>query len=218
MRKTDAAVELEKLKTLIVNEVKATAFGVVLTGDEEAIKVFADISEENANTINVPADGLFNRICDEIEPSIGDRRTFGTTQLSMLITSMSRLGRELNLEDVLPVPQIDDLVHVKSRDALREYVRYLMRKVGAAEVLNSAWIEKQVSERALEIRYTNHVVPVILTGAVEAEAATLGKTLFSGRTYTHKVTKENATAESVMQTLGEIRKHFKSQKQQSPTL
>lgn len=212
MRKADALTDLEKLKVQIVAEVKSTAFGVILTGEAEPVKVFADFAAENAGTINVAADGLFDRICDDIEPSIGDRRTFGTTQLSLMISSMSRLGRDLRLENTLPVPQIDDLVIVKTRDALREYVRSLLRRANAAEVLNSAWIEKQVSDKAMEIRYTHHVVPVVLTGAAEVEAATLKQTLFSGKTFIHKVTKENSNPEAVMQALGEIRKQLKSQK------
>lgn len=209
MRKADAAIELESLKKDYEATIKSLAFGIFLLGDDEPIQTFSKFCKEECGTLNVSADGFYDKICDTVEPSIGDRKTFGISQLSLLIRALSEMGRELNVRSI-PTPQIDDLVHVKTREELRIYVRQLIRKTGMGDTLNAAWIQKDTTRRALEIGYSRPVVPVILTGATEEEVATLQATLFSGPSFVVNVTKENCDPDSILKCLGEIRAKLKN--------
>lgn len=208
MRKADATTELDTIKKDYEATLKETAFGIILLGDPAEMEKFAKFCADECHTLNVAADGFYDRICESVEPSIGDRKTFGTSQLGLMIRALDTIGRELGARNI-PLPQIDDLVHVKNREELRAYVRHLIRKTGIGDTLNAAWIQKETTKRALEIRYSRPVVPVVLTGATEEEASTLQSTLFSGTSFIVPVNKENSDPDSILKCLGEIRTKLK---------
>lgn len=211
MRKTDAVKELAAVRSQYDAKVKELAFAIFLTGENQWVELFASNAAHEVGTINVGADDFYDKICDTVEPSIGDRGTFGISQLGLLIRALDDLGREMGARNI-PIPQIDGVAHTHNRQELRDFVRIIIRKTGVGDQLNAAWIQNETTKKALEIRYNKAVVPVILTGATEDEVATLQTTLFSGTSFVVPVTKENSDLDSVMKCLGEIRKKIKLQR------
>lgn len=210
MRKRESATELPKIRQQYGEIIQAKAFGIFLEGDPQSSAEFARVASEEASTINVSADGLYQTLADGIEESMGTRRTFGTTQLGLLIGALTEVGRELDFRNI-PMPQIFDVAICADRAALVNTVREMVRAV-VGDRLNLLWVSQHMIQAALSIRYTRSVVPVIVTNATADERQELSKSLFNGTTFTVPVTAETVSSEHVLKALAEIRESLKSKK------
>jgi len=117
MRQREAKDNVTKLGTEIKGLVLGSAVSIFVTGAKADVDAWASESDLNGGTITASAQALYEDLAKDIEPSLGDRRQFGTGQLGMLISAMTRIGKELDFRNI-PTPQIFDVATVKTTQAL----------------------------------------------------------------------------------------------------
>lgn len=196
-----------------VGDVIVTIF---TTGPRSAQEAFAEIAKVEAETIVADSQSLYARLSGRCEESMGDRRTFGVTQLGILIGELTEVGRELNARNI-PIPKIFDVTHCKTQQDVIDTVRNLVRGV-VADALNMSSLSREVVKKALAIRYTKSVVPVVVIGASEEELGPLSKELFPGRLSTFTVDTTSLKAldkENVLQVFTSIRESLSKTKKKN---
>lgn len=201
MQMADCAKEMLKIEEEHRNFIKNHAFVIVLKGSAEAQKKWLEVAHKEAEILSIRADKLYREFATVIEPSIGDRKTFGTSQLTLLIQAMIKGCKDLGLQN-MPTPQLLDLSHVKNTEELVNCIRLLIRS-SSGDQFNQAFIEQQVQKQALEIGYTRSVVPVVLAAATDDEGKELGSKLFTGKTFSADAEKNKK--EEILSQLAEIR-------------
>jgi hypothetical protein len=157
--------------------VKDRAFTIFPVGPHA--EEYAGIAAVEGETVNVSARMLYNVVSEDIEVSLGARRLFGVTQLTMLLNGLSDIGRELDLIN-LPIPQIVDVPHLPDFEALVDFVRSITREA-IGDRVQVPFIEREVTRTALERGYSLSRIPVVITGTVPAEQESLSQLLFSGK-------------------------------------
>jgi hypothetical protein len=210
MAKRQAEAQMNEVKEQYAKFIHEGAFTIFLNGAKADVEAWASVAVKEAGALVIRADALYQNIADDIEPSIGDRRTFGTTQLGLLVSALTNIGKQFDARNI-PLPQINDLAHCADRDALVGLIRKLVRSV-VGDVLNQKWMERDLLSEALKIRYILPVVPVIVVNSDPEEATSLSAALFSGTTFTVKVTPEGTSEESVIKTLTDIQKNKSKKK------
>ncbi len=210
MAKADALDRIEKLKADYKVFMTGATFTIFTSGTPEDQRTFALIAQQEADVLVVSANDLYMQLAKAVEPTLGDRRTFGTSQLAFLIRSMGDMCRDFKLRD-LRTPEIFDLAHPQTLDELATHIRNIIR-ISSGDALNKAFLENKIFNQAMEVRYNKSVVPVVVLDAVPGEADALGSTLFSQITFKVATTAEMCNKEAVLQKLTEIRQELKSRK------
>jgi hypothetical protein len=203
-RVRQARAALDDLKTAYGDLIRQGAFTIFPTGP--GAEEFARVAAEEASAIRVSALSLYSRLAKEIEPSLGDRRTFGITQLGLLINAVTDVARELGMRN-LPPPRLDDVAHCPDTEALIGTIRTILRQA-MGPVLDKAAIEAATVEGAIRIRYTRTVVPVIVMDATAEDLKVLPQALFNGTTFTVETTSDESV-DTVLAKLADIRKNLK---------
>lgn len=206
MRQTEARNEKVALMERYTELLRANAFTIFPVGETEDVQAFIKIAAEEADTINISAETLYERLATFVEDSMGSRRQFGITQLGLLIDGVTQVARELKLTN-LKSPTITDVEVCPTHADLVQTIRRMVRACGE-DTINKAFIERLLCEAAREIRYTRSVTPVIVSDAKEDEIDNLSG-LFSGAHFKVKVGKEMNT-EKVLDVMTGIRKQLKA--------
>lgn len=197
MRQRECKDQIADLKRRYESEVLSRAFTIFLHGPLALQQAYLESAKKTTKVLTADARALYEFLAKDIEPSLGDRRIFGTSQLAMLCRGLTEAGRQIEFTSRLQTPNLPDLRHCPSTNDVIEYARELVR-ASSTDTLNQKWIEASVIKQALEIRYTRAVAPVIVTGATEAEAHSLGSSLFSKKTFTVNVNEENSAPDGVL--------------------
>lgn len=203
----DLMAKIEGLYSDVLRAGAFTMFPLVEDGKPETLEQFLRAVRETANPLVFSARTLYQKLADDIEPTLGDRRTFGITQVVRLVTLLTDLGRDLGFRNI-PLPQQLDMVHCSTGDDLVAHVRLLVRSMNG-DALNRAYIESEIVKRALSIRYTRSIVPVVITDATQSEVDGLGTALFSGSYFPVPLTLEQTDNENVLKILSDIKKSIK---------
>lgn len=210
MRQADCRDRVQIIEREYMAVLKERAFTIFLEGKPEDQIVWAKIATDEANVMCLSADSFYKKLAEHVEPTLGDRRTFGTSQLATLIRALGEIGRDVGARQV-PTPQIFETHHLKGEAAVVNYLREIVR-ASSGDSLNLLWIEKEILMEGLKIKYSRSVVPVIVLQATPEEVKELAPNLFSRVTFTVKI-KEAPTKEVVLQRLTEIRQTLKQRKQ-----
>lgn len=204
MRQREAQDRLVTLTKEYGDALLKQGFAIFTKGDPENQGLFAAVAKNEVEIMAVPADSLYQFIADEVEPGLGSRHEFGTSQLAILVRTLTLIAVNLGLDE-LPTPNIDGLTVVATREALVDYIRLLVRK-SSGDAMNQAWIRREVTKQGLQVRYSRERVPVIFTGAAEEEIAGLKNLFPSGLSFEVEATDENVTPEGIIKVFAEIKK------------
>jgi hypothetical protein len=208
MRQRECRTQMEALGAKYKDALLGSAVAIFLDGDQQQTQQFAKVAEGSGGTLTISAETMYEDLAKDIEPTLGDRRQFGTSQLGMLVSALTRVGKDLDFRNI-PVPQIFDVTVCREHQDLIALVRNLVRQA-IGDDLNAAYIKRAVGEEAIRIRYTRSVAPVVITNATADERTGL-KNVFNG-SFTIPVTQENTSEDAVLQSLTNIAKTLKSKK------
>lgn len=202
----EALDRIAQLTDAYTAAIKARQAAIFVNGSTWATEEFVGLAAQEASVISLKADALYRTLAEEVEPAMRRDRLFEPDQFARLMSALTSLGRDikaetlprLNFESGVILHTFDDLVAF-IRDAIRE-------KVG--DELNLLFLQNKISETALKIRYQQNVVPVVLTGATEAEVSGLSA-LFENRKVEVKLDEE-VTKETVTQALSALKNKLKN--------
>ncbi len=208
MRVREATEALESLRGSYSEYVTANSFLLFVTGPKDAIEEYVRVAEEEGGTITVSAAGLYRDIAKAVSPSIGDRRQFGVTQLSLLLQELGEIGMRLKIRSI-PTPNLEDVANVPTDDDVANQIRDIVRK-SSGDLVNTAYLKDSIVQAALEIRYTQVVVPVVITDATAEELKTLPELLDTPHLLITLENKESVTTEKIIETFKTITKLLKT--------
>jgi hypothetical protein len=205
MAKRQAEDRLGGLRAEYKKAVAEAAVGIVLEGSVETQADFAALAEDEASTITVNANEMYLTIAKKVLPSLGRDQLFTATQSGLMFEAIEEIATNVEAPLALTAPiGTPPFSHVFSEQECANLIRSVIRKA-IGESLNALYLEKQVVEKALSVRYNSNVVPVVITNAVPEEVDGLVKALFAGRNFPVKLT-GNITKDSVLKTLLQIKK------------
>jgi hypothetical protein len=208
MRQRECRDEVVTLMDSYTELLRGNAFIIFPQGEPADIDTFIRLAGEEADTISISAETLYARLATFVEDSMGTRRQFGITQLGLLIDGVTQIARELKLSN-LKSPTITDVEVCSSRDSLIQTVRRIVR-AAAGDDINKAFVARQLTEKAREIRYTQNITPVIISDVKDDELESLGD-LFSGVSFKVPVS-PGMNSEKVLEAMTDIRKRLKALK------
>lgn len=168
---------------------------IFIFGDRDEQAKFAQVAEEDLHLLTVQADALYNRLSDDIWPSVGGGGEYTAVQHRKLLLGLREVAEELNVEH-MEYPGDEFYASVQTKEALTEHVRNLVR-AATGDLLNAAYIEREVVKAAIEAENAGNVIPVVVVGATSAETKGLATTFGKGNTtitITETVTKESVAA------------------------
>ncbi len=178
---------------------------IFLSGHPEGLASFISIAEKEAPLLVVAADALYRRLALEVESSMRTDRSYEPTQCARLQAALMTVCTELGITE-MPSPKFKDGAILHKFDDVLAYVRRSVRAV-AGDKLNQMYMEKLLTDRAIEIRYQMSVVPVIVTGATKEEVTGLSS-FFNNKTVS-TITKNLPTTESIIKVFQQLQTKIK---------
>jgi hypothetical protein len=177
--KADAISSLKTLREEYRTVLSPRVAAIWLTGDLEKQKKFAALAKEEGETLTVSTMAAYEKMAEDIEPTIGFERQFGGTQLGHLLRSLENVAREGGAT-FLATPKLFEVVTVPDIAALAVAIKGIIAtQVG--ETVNALYMEKQILDQALEARYGEKVVPIVVLTGQAAESHDLRHGVFGGR-------------------------------------
>lgn len=202
----EAKDHLEELKTKYGQLVQERALGIFVLGNAEGVFQFASIAEYEGDTITLESDSLYRELARSIEQAMGDTRVFGPDAMSHLVTNLRTMAFEMGIV-TLPVPKFEE-AHCSSFNDTIAHVKKLVR-LAMGDDLNSIYLKKVLVEKALKIRYTGSVVPVVVISDSESEIAGLSPMFQKGTTVVNVADGDNVTKEYVLKVFSSTKKKKK---------
>ena len=164
--------KIVELKTQYGNILKQNAVPIFLLGEGQ--NKFSDIARDLFDAIVVDASEVYNSIADYIDLGMSDRREFGLHQCSQLISALREVGIDLGLRDI-PCPKHKVLpVILKNVQEISDYIRATIKE-SMGESVNVTHLEQKIVKQALDAKYSNPSVPVLICGARQDEIDGLSK-------------------------------------------
>jgi hypothetical protein len=192
----NAKEKLGSLEKDYFSRVRSNTLGMFLFGDAPRVVQFAEIAGAEAGVYLVQGDALYQRLADKIEPSLGNTREFGTTQLGFLIDELKLIQRkELGITR-MQLPSLREAKAVKDRIELVAYIRKLVQGAVGDDLLRMS-IDKRVNQLALDSEFTGKLLPVAVVGIDQLEVSALTPL------FTNAVTVDVGTSDD-----GEVNKEY----------
>lgn len=178
MRVQDAKQQNPKLREMFLAHLFDTAYSLYLSGNVAKQKQFLKVIEETFENI-VPLNGmeLYEGFAQVVEPSLGDRRDFGPTQIVLLTRA---LEEELYKNDriLFTAPTLNDVKKVSTFEELSFHCRDLIEQTNSKDPLRS-----NLERRAVEVALSkDSFEPKTLYVIAQVEKyAEFGPTFLGGR-------------------------------------
>jgi hypothetical protein len=158
----------------------AAVAGVITSSSPERVQEFLALAQEvSAQPLVVVAcDEVYSRLAAAGETGLGASRQFGAGQLGIILEEYAAVGRELQFTS-LAAPRWSYDVIVPTHKDFVAAIRTAIRAGDDGDSLNRAYIRLQAYRKALEVGYSNSLVPVLIVGSTPEEAPFLQKQLFN---------------------------------------
>jgi hypothetical protein len=205
--KRQAGERIALTKRRFSEEIKGHAFAVFLIGDADKQVKFADIAEDEGDTLTIDSQALYTRITTDLYPTMGNSKEFTSHQISFIMQTLAKVCTELN---VVGYPPLKNLVttYATTFEGAAGLVKDLIRR-SMGDELNKLYIEHLTTQKAIAERYTNSVVPVVLLNATQDEIPFIAPTLFNGTYLTISVDEQGSDKNAVIKTFNTIKKVLK---------
>ena len=205
----DAKERLEKLEKEYATAIRRNSIGILLSGDASRQETVVEIAAEEAGTVTVRADDLYQRLATDIEPSLGNTNEFGSTQLSILRRSLTEVAGELGIAQ-MALPLMGDLYGVPDRATLVRYIRALVR-TAVGDDLAKMYMDRAINAQASLQDFGAKTLPVVVPGLADGQEVDAVSTLFSKNSIVDVGTSSDGevTKEFVLSSLTDVRKKLK---------
>ncbi|NBP13514.1 hypothetical protein EBU95_03830 [bacterium] len=147
---------VERLKKQYVEEVSKTAFIVAVLGENS--KEFAKLAEENFGMISLNHEEMFDRLQTALKAKLA-RDTYTQYEHSTLLSEILNLKAELGIVS-LPLPTLNTQESYYNGE-LHSSMRTVLEKT-YGDSLESIYLKKQMTEKALEKAHDGNSLPVVL--------------------------------------------------------
>ena len=188
------------------------AVAIFVSGDKAKVAEFTSLIRSENEGLVVDANALYDRLARDVTMTLPDNRgiEWGITQTHKLHLSLQEVMHEVGLRE-LPMPSNGTAPFVNGYDDVLENVKGLMR-AAVGGTLNKLYLEKDLIGEAMKIRYTSSMVPVIVTGADQAEIYDLSRVFGRGSTDVAIPDGTLVDKEFLVKTFKEINKKLKNKK------
>lgn len=144
-----------------------------INGPKDKVRQFAQLALELPTTLAMPARALYKKLAEMIEPQFGDSRQFIVDQYSRVLANIKELGEELGLHRTATI-DLRSFPTLYSIDESTTFLRDIIRESNGDD-LNQLWMVHELVREALDIRYKEPVVQVLVLGAEMDEARNLSR-------------------------------------------
>lgn len=202
---------LASLKEQYSKELLDNSIGIFVSGTSESVQKFSVVAEKEGNTLTLDANELYEKLANEIEPSIGNSREFTSNQAMFLLGSLKGISKELGVTE-MQAPKLHEIRVVRTHQDLVSYVRTVLREA-AGDELNKLYLSNALTKKALKICYSGSVVPVVIVNAQQDEVNPLSK-LFQKGAFNIPIDLEaTIDKEYVLKTFQQTKKKLKQNKE-----
>lgn len=205
----DAQERVTKLRDEYQRQLRSNTLGLFLFGEPERVARFMEIAAEEAGVNLIQGDKLYQDLADKVEPTLGDSREFGPTQLQGLHLGLNELMKAQDIRR-MPLPRLQELTAVQDRIELVQHIRKLVRDALGDDLLRLV-IDRRINELAVEQQFAGKVFPVAIVGLDPTEVQSLVP-IFTNSTSIQVGTSEDGevTKDYVLNQLANFRKKVKS--------
>lgn len=179
------------------------AVAIFVNGDKAKLVEFAKLADEEG-AIVVDASALYTRLAKDVEPTVGDQRSWGIHQTHKLHLALQEVMHELGLTS-MPMPSRGEMPLVPTFDDTVAHIRTIVRGA-TGDDLNNLYIQAVVVRRALAIRYIGVMAPVLIVGALDDEQAALAKSFGKGEMKVVVVATDEINEDYMSKVIKRIRK------------
>lgn len=174
-------------------------------GEPEHVQTFAELAEDEGDTITVDAGKLYRDVAEKIMPTLGPSRLIESTQGVILGTQIQKIADELKVDDYRR-PNLDVIVSTRVTD-VSECAEKVKKAVRASvkDSLNALYLKTQIVSEALKSGKTTDLVPVVVINASTDEEEGLGA-IANGRTFHVDVTEATANKDTVFKAFKQMKK------------
>lgn len=130
---------------------------------------------------NVPVyttDLLYNRLSEPVERNLGNRREFNAHSVSMLVSEMAVVGKELGLEYIQSPKLTGVTICEKATDTL-DYVRKIVRNSETGDSLAKSYLMANIFKDSLAAGFNKPTFAVAVVCGNKEEAEGLSKNFLS---------------------------------------
>lgn len=199
--------DLKDLKAEYRACILRSAVAIFTIGDAEKSREFGAFVVAQNEGVVVDASALYKRIADSIEPTLAESRQFGVTQTYKLHQGLQEVMHEVGLQE-MPMPDRALEVITKNYEAVVDHVRNVIRGA-AGDMLNRLYVEKQIADAALSIRYIGGMTPVVVLGALLTEHRGLAAAFNKGSCEAEVKTDDTINQEFMENTFKEVNKKIR---------
>jgi hypothetical protein len=146
----------DMLKKQYFEEVSKTAFIIAVLGKDS--ETFAKLAEENFGMVALDNEEMHNRLLQALRSKLA-RDTYTQYEHSTLLSEILNLKSELNIL-TLSLPNLNTQEPYYNGE-LESSVRTVLQKT-YGDSLNSVYLKKRMTEKALEMAYEGNALPVVL--------------------------------------------------------
>ena len=196
--KREAQEHLVKLKVKYWAHISKGLCAIFVHADRIRSDEFVAVSTKAApvEALYVAADKLYRQLAQEVESRMRTDRMFEPSQFALLMQATMILCADLGLADA-PALKFRDGALLKTHEDVVDHVRKLIREA-CGDQLNAHFMRELVEKAAWQIRYSDDVVPVIVTGSSDHESEDLGRLLFNNRTVVANLGDEAVTGAKIL--------------------
>ena len=207
--KADAKDKLEGLKKRYLDAISGTTFSLFVLGPKAEDFVKVAEAESAAPLLVLRADAIYHRLMERVEETLGANREFGTMQMGMVIRALSELARDLDIK-AFDAPKFIESGTLVNTAAVLAHVRRIVREA-VGDDFNRIFLTREITRKALEMRYTSTVLPVVVLG-LESDDEVSGLNSIAARFGARVVAQDEVTKESVIEVFTEIKEKLKNKK------
>jgi hypothetical protein len=166
---------LEELKNTTIPHRLVAVFA---KGDETVISKVSEFLLANGGLV-MDANAMYRQVTDQVEPSYGPNRVFGTTQFHLLYDSLREIMGTVE-QNELPAPKFIDSICPNTRATIN-HVRRLVR-AACQDNLSIAYLTKMLSNEIIKKALEAKQIPILVVDVSSPEEKVLINTLFAKAT------------------------------------
>lgn len=202
--KSEALQKLPLARKAYFDAVNETSFKVFVQGEPDLVKQFIERSRQ-VEMICLDAMDFYRKVGSRAVGSIGPSRTFGSTQLALLINDIREWIYDHKQD--LPLtrePTLETLFQLPDDEAANGLVRDLIR-TAAGDTYNILSMRETMTQIGLAGGYTQSVTPILIFGFGSPEEKAALETVVDGRIFSVDATEKNVTPDGHLKVLSAIK-------------
>lgn len=166
-----AKSELPQLRVEYLTAISKSAYGFFVDGDQAKVDKFVEIARENGAFL-VDADAIFRELAKRVQPSLGGRKEFSVTQVSLLDYALRELVEATGYEGKLNRISISEVRVTSNEEQLVKYIRELVARTNGSTP-SAVYAQSEIVRQAFEAGFTKRNLVVVVKNATQLDRAAL---------------------------------------------